>query len=53
MRNFFQAHWKIILALVLLILVAVLVLHPSPARAAHPSALAEEHLLQIIEEALT
>ena len=52
MRNFFQAHWKIILALVLLILVAVLVLHPSPAGAALLSALAEEHLLQIVEETL-
>lgn len=36
----------------MLILVAVLFLHPSPAGAAHPSALAEEHLLQIVEETL-
>jgi len=52
MRNFSQAHWKIVLALVLLILVAALVLHSGPARAALSSALAEEHFLQIVEEAL-
>jgi hypothetical protein len=39
MRNFFQSHWKAILALVLLILMAALFLRPGPASSAQ--ALAE------------
>jgi len=34
MRNFFHSHWKVILALVLLILAAALFLRPGPASAA-------------------
>jgi Zn-dependent M28 family amino/carboxypeptidase len=39
MRNIFQSHWKVVLALVLLILMAALFLRPDPASAAQ--ALAE------------
>ncbi|QNA90043.1 M28 family peptidase [Massilia sp. Dwa41.01b] len=34
MRNFFQSHWKAIVALVLLIVVAVMTIRPNPASAA-------------------